>query len=314
MVFGQLEKLRLGVKEPLWKECPDCYHVGETTEAGYDSWEEFECEEYYGNFDERDDEAWKPLEEGRQTKQEKIREREKQQAGRAHQRAFIHQVRELIGRLKDLKHLKDLEIEWFACSSIRDMTLEYALELFKETEVKDSSNSGQPDAGDNTVRASKGWWGEVTQEDLVWLCLPWAPRPHTKTSRVHPHLIKAAARQYENKSQLHGCCSVTNSFCDHVQPPWSTGDIYKVRVGRVWRDWWDVVSSCHPHRVLPCGSNHSSYSDYIRSHAVNLHDYEMFVEGDKTFRNEPFWKRKMATRGENGRYRQKAIGKQNQRK
>ncbi|KAG0372273.1 hypothetical protein BGX24_000475 [Mortierella sp. AD032] len=322
MVFGQLEKLRLGVKEPLWRECSDQHHVGGTTEAGYGDWGEFENEDYYIHFDERDDEDWKPLEEARQTKQEKIWERDKQQAERAHQRAFIHQVRELFGRLKDLKHLKDLEIEWAACSSIRNMTLEYVQELFKDTEVKDSRNGGQAGAGDNTVRTSKGWWGEVTQKDLVWLCLPWAPQPHTKNSGVHPNLIKAAARQYENKTQLHGCCNDTNGIYDHGQSPWSTGDIYKARVGRAWRDWWIVIVGCHPHGVASYYSSYSSYYEYeygwrprgTQSHAVNRRDYEIFVEGDSEFRNEAFWKRKMATRGDGGRYRQKVIGKLNQRK
>ncbi|KAK3839918.1 MAG: hypothetical protein J3R72DRAFT_492251 [Linnemannia gamsii] len=318
-VFGQLEKLRLGVKEPLWRECP----VDEHPQGGYDSWDEYDYEDdYYGNFDEKDDEDWKPLKQVRQSKQERIRELEKQRDERAHQKAFILQIRELLGRLKDLKQLKELEIEWTACSSICNMSLECALGLFKETEVKDNNDGSQGDVCDNTVRTSRGWWGEVTLDDLVWLCLPWVSRPPIQPSGVHPNLIKAAARQYENKSQLHGCCDDTNDRCIHEQLPWSTGDIYNARVGRAWRDWLDVTVDNHPYGIVPREETfsywyyhrHNHYSRGGMSHVANSHDFEVFVEGDAENREEVLWGRKKATRGVGGRYRQKAIGKMNQRK
>ncbi|KAK5814610.1 hypothetical protein F5H01DRAFT_368348 [Linnemannia elongata] len=107
---------------------------------------------------------------------------------------------ELFGRLKDLKQLRDLEIEWYMCSSISEMTLENALELFCETE----------------------------------------------SSIVPLHLIKAAARQYENKTQLPaGSHDIPD--CSNEQPPWSTGDIYNARVGRQWKDWDDINQGCHPY-------------------------------------------------------------------
>ncbi|KAG0373826.1 hypothetical protein BGX24_011194 [Mortierella sp. AD032] len=318
-VFGQLEKLRLGVKEPLWRECPvDVYPQG-----GYDSWDEYDYEDdYYGNFDEKDDEDWKPLKQVRQSKQERIRELEKQRDVRAHQKAFILQIRELLGRLKDLKQLKELEIEWTACSSICNMSLECALGLFKETEVKDNNDSSQGGVCDNIVRTSRGWWGEVTLDDLVWLCLPWISRPPIQPSGVHPNLIKAAARQYENKSQLPGCCDDTNDRCIHEQSPWSTGDIYNARVGRAWRDWLDMTVDSHPYGVVPREEPFSywyyhRHNHYFRggmSHVANSHDFEVFVEGDAENREEVLWGRKKATRGVGGRYRQKAIGKMNQRK
>ncbi|KAG0272695.1 hypothetical protein BGZ95_011519 [Linnemannia exigua] len=317
-VFSQLEKLRIGVREVLWDVCP----AGGYPQGGYDSWGEYDYEDdYYGNLDENDDEDWKPLKQARQTKQERVREHEKQRAERSHQRAFILQVRELFGRLKDLKQLTELDIEWVACPSICDMSLECALELFKETEVKDKSKVSQGGVCDNTLGTSKGWWGEVTREDLVWLCLPWAPQPLLQTSGVHPNLIKAAARQYENKSQLPGCCDDTNGLCAHEQSPWSTGDIYKARVGRSWKDWRDVTHNHHPYGVVPRKeissywyNIHDPHLNGDTSHVVNSHDFEMFVEGDAGNREEVLWGRKKATKGIGGRYRQKAIGKMNQRK
>ncbi|KAF9132687.1 hypothetical protein BGW39_011550 [Mortierella sp. 14UC] len=318
-VFGQLEKLRLSVKEPLWWECPDQHNVGGGGNAGYDSWYEYDYEEYYyGHFDEKDDEDWKPLKDVvRKSKEEKIREREKQQAERSHQRAFILQVRELFGRLKDLKQLRELEIEWVACSTIRDMSLERALELFKETEAKEhGSSSGQGDATNNTFRTSKGWWGGVTRDDLVWLCLPWSPQPVIQSSGIPSELIKAAARQYENKSQLPGCCDDTNNRCKYDPQPWSTGDIYRTRVGRAWKDWLEVSTGNHPYGVVPLSVTypywnhwyiHSDYTWRDFRQTMHSRDFEIFVEGDAENREEALWGRKKATRGEGGRYRQKAV-------
>ncbi|KAF9135654.1 hypothetical protein BGW39_001534 [Mortierella sp. 14UC] len=327
-VFAQLEKLRLGVKEPLWQECPDRYHVGDS-DAGYYSWDAFDYEnDYYGYFDENDhyhyfdesyDEEWRPLKDYvSRTNEAKIQGREKKQAERLHQRAFILQVRELFGRLKDIKQLRELEIEWVVCSSIRDMSVQLAMELFKETEAKDYSGSiDQGDGANSSIRTSKGWWGQVTREDLIWLCLPWTA---IQSSGIHPTLIKAAARQYENKSQLPGCCDDTNGRCDHEMPPWSTGDIYKARVGRVWKDWLYVSYGDHPYRMGSRGyiyrywDSYQDYPSYDLKHTMNSHDFEVFVEGNAENREEALWGKKKATRGEDGRYRQKAIGKRNQRK
>ncbi|KAG0070933.1 hypothetical protein BGZ90_012449 [Linnemannia elongata] len=161
-VFGQLERLRLAVNESLWRQCSNIRPHAEVP-AGYYSWEEYEYyhDEFYDmELDEKDDKDWKPLRAMTQTEEERTRECQRQLAERNHQRAFMIQVRELFGRLKDLQHLRELVIEWAVCSSISEISLEHALELFCETEVNDSHNNG----GDE--RTSKGWWGEVTQEDL----------------------------------------------------------------------------------------------------------------------------------------------------
>ncbi|KAF9912721.1 hypothetical protein EC991_009457 [Linnemannia zychae] len=329
IVFSQLEKLRFRLKEVLWRECPDRYHLGVGPEVAF-NWEDNDEdwytdqdeEEYYAYFDEKDDEDWKPLKNvASKTKEEKIREHEKKLAERLHQRAFIIQVRELFSRIKDLKHLQELEIEWVACSSIRDMSLELALELFKETEVKEySGNKDQGNATDRAIGTPKGWWGKVTQDDLVWLCLPWSPQQVIQTSGVAPELIMAAARQYGNKTQVPGCCDDTNGRCNHEITPWSTGDIFKVRIGRSWRDWGTIASGSHPYGLtlhdyrIPRWYHYNYYRMCYEKHTMHSRDFEIFVEGDAEDREEALWGRKKATRGEGGRYRQKAIGKRHQRK
>jgi hypothetical protein len=315
-VLGQLEKLRLGVKEQVLQECRNIF--GGMGNVGHQSWGGYDSEEYYSYFDEKDDEDWRPLKDAvRKTKEEKAQEYETRRVERCHQQAFILRVRELFGRLKDLKQLRELDIEWVVCPSIQNMSLELALELFKETEAKEySGSSGQNDTVNNTVRTSKGWWGEVTQDDLVWLCLPWSPQPVIKSSGIPSRLIIAAARQYENKSQLPGCCDDTNSRCNHDPQPWSTGDIYKARVGRTWKDWMGISYDDYPYAEMPYDFIRPfwHYWKFYQEHTMNSRDFEVFVEGDAEDWEEALWGKKKATRGEGGRYRQKAIGKRNQRK
>ncbi|KAK3834233.1 MAG: hypothetical protein JOS17DRAFT_773140 [Linnemannia elongata] len=327
-VFGQLEILRLVVKEPLWEECANEHFTSDEHDYWDDYWVEYDdyshYNEFYGiDFDENDDEDWKPLTAVTPTEREMIRERRHQQWVLSHHhRGFIFHVRELFGRFKGMKKLRELEIEWVVCSSISDMSLEYALDLFRETEFKDNcSNSGYE-------RTSKGWWGEVTQEDLVWLCLPWYPQPAPQPSRVPSKIIKAAAHQYENKTPL----SInSNDIPDYngTFPAWNTGDIYNTRIGRHWKDWADVALDSHPYGD-PCPNCHgmsfscygrhcydsySSYSHSLRPYDVVQcgRDFENFVVG-VAGKEESGWGRKMATRGDRGRYRQKAVGKMNQRK
>ncbi|KAF9271099.1 hypothetical protein BGZ88_006843, partial [Linnemannia elongata] len=82
-VFGQLEKLRLAVKESLWEECTDGnFNGGGDYWDGYNYYSNYN--EFYGiDFDEKDDEDWKPLAAVTPTEEEKTREH----AERNHQRA-----------------------------------------------------------------------------------------------------------------------------------------------------------------------------------------------------------------------------------
>lgn len=337
-LFGQLEKLRLAVREPLWEECADGHFVGDEDVYWDDYWEDYwevywwgygddyddysHYNEFYGiDFDEKDDEDWKPLTAVPLT-EEKFQERQRQLAERSHQRAFIIQVRELFGRVKDLKQLRELEIEWAACSSISNMSLEHALKLFRETEVNDSNNNG------GYERTPKGWWGEVKQEDLVWLCLPWYSQPAPQRSRVPSNIIKAAAHQYENKTPLSVSCNDIPDYSGTF-PAWNTGDIYNTRIGRHWKDWADVALDSHPYGDPHPNCHGISFTYHgwdgnrfyyncrhsLRSFDVVRHgrDFESFVVG-VAGKDESGWGRKMVTRGDRGRYRQKAVGKMNQMK
>ena len=237
-VFGQLEKLRLAVKESLW-ECADGYFIG----SGDDYWDVYDYysnyKEFYGiDFDEKDDKDWKPLTAVAPTK-EKIREYQRQQAERNHQRAFILQVRELFGRLKDLKQLRELEIEWNVCSS----TLRCHWSMLWSYSVRPRSMTATTIADTNGHRRAGG--GEVTHEDLVWLCLPWYPQPAPQPSRAPSKTIKAATHQYENKAPLSISCNDISDYSGTF-PAWSTGDIYNARIGRHWKDWTDVALESHP--------------------------------------------------------------------
>ncbi|KAF9151090.1 hypothetical protein BG015_007100 [Linnemannia schmuckeri] len=172
-------------------------------------------EEPYLDLDERDDEEWKPLKDFIRTEEERSQER----AG-------------TFQSLKDLKQLRELEIEWFVCPSISNLALENALELFRDAEFKNSSNNGNNGEYEGP---SKRWWEEVTQGVLVWLCLPWLSQSDIKSSKVPSHLIEAAARQYQNKVPLPAGCHDIADY-SNKKFPWSTGDIYNVRVGRQWKD------------------------------------------------------------------------------
>ncbi|KAG9066888.1 hypothetical protein KI688_012800 [Linnemannia hyalina] len=239
-VFGQLEKLQLSVKESLWRECPDRNYHWDEYDYHHHHHHHHHHDFYSMDLDEKDDEDWKPLKAVAQTKEERTQERQRQQVERNHQRPFILLAREVFGRLKDLQQLRELEIHWDVCSSISEMSLEHALELFRETEVNGSNSNG------GYERTSKGWWKEVTHEDLIWLCLPWLSQPHLQSSTVPSHLIKAAARQYENKTRLPaGPHDIPD--CINERSPWSTGDIYNARVGRQWKDWDDINQACHPY-------------------------------------------------------------------
>ncbi|KAG0042880.1 hypothetical protein BGZ90_009267, partial [Linnemannia elongata] len=86
-VFEQLEKLRLAVKESLWEDCTDGnFNGGGGYWDGYNYYSNYN--EFYGiDFDEKDDEDWKPLTAVTPTEEEKTREH----AERNHRRAFILQ-------------------------------------------------------------------------------------------------------------------------------------------------------------------------------------------------------------------------------
>ncbi|KAF9082038.1 hypothetical protein BGX23_000176 [Mortierella sp. AD031] len=179
LVFGQMERLRLTVKEPLWQECSDGYHTGGYFFFGGGD------DDAYGDDEYDETEQAVPPEIPPRSIEDDIRDRkakrQEQQTERDHQLSFILQVREIYGRIKDLKRLKDLDIEWNACSTIRNMTLGQVLELFYETEYDEEEAHGiKLKRRDDFARTRKGWWGKMTRADLCWLGLSWPSQSELK--------------------------------------------------------------------------------------------------------------------------------------
>ncbi|KAF9934269.1 hypothetical protein FBU30_002687 [Linnemannia zychae] len=295
--LGQLKKLQLSLKEPLEQVYPDCCCVNTASSAyiDYDSWD---SEDYYDcgyDRDEVDDIVWKPLKYSpHKEKEEKAQEEQRQLPIRRHQLNFIIYVRELFGRLKDLTRLEELEIEWTVCPNISDMSLEYALELFHKTEAKDISIDSTIS---EQIKSSKGWWGEVTADDLVWLCLPWSSQVEVQMPEIPSDIIRAAARQYENKTQLPSS-DYHNEYNGKL--PWSTGDIYNSRVGRTWKDWKDITNESHrfgEERCKECNTGNSAKCYEVNyKHVMYTQDFEKFVDG-VLGKEEAVWGRKKATCG-----------------
>ncbi|KAF9551864.1 hypothetical protein EC957_004187 [Mortierella hygrophila] len=228
-VFSRLEKLRLSVMEPLWQECPDGHHTGIPFQAeGEWSAVEFEF-----------DDGWNPIirDVSARTPEDDIHDQELKQATKRkeweHRLAFILHVRELYGRLKDLKQLRALEIEWCACSSIRDMTLDVALQLFYETEFDEDDARGiNFKRREDLTRTSKGWWGPIITADLSWLGLSWPTQAELEAESNVQQLASIALKNSE------------------VEPNTSyarLADPFRRHVGRVWEDWMYLVGSCPHH-------------------------------------------------------------------
>ncbi|KAK3834183.1 MAG: hypothetical protein JOS17DRAFT_773098 [Linnemannia elongata] len=166
-----------------------------------------------------------------------IRDRKLKQATRRkkweHRLAFILQVRELYGRLKDLKQLRALEIEWRTCPLIHKMTLEDILRLFYETEFDEDKARGiNLKRREDLTRTSKGWWGPITTADLRWLCLSW------------PTQAELDAR---SKIQQLASIALKNSKVEFNTSYARLADPFQRRVGRIWEDWMYLVGSCPHH-------------------------------------------------------------------
>ena len=215
-VFSRLEKLKLSVVEPLWQECPDGYHTGIAfgAEGAWNAVEIDDC-----NSITRDVPTSTPKDD--------IRDRQLKQATQRkeweHRLTFILQVRELYGRLKDLKQLRALEIEWCACSSIRNMTLEYVLQLFYETEFDEDDARGiNFKRREDLTRTTKGWWGPITTADLSWLGLSWPTQTELEAESNVRQLASIALKNSE---------VVPDTSYARIADP------FRRRVGRVWEDW-----------------------------------------------------------------------------
>ncbi|KAG0279251.1 hypothetical protein BGZ95_001840 [Linnemannia exigua] len=201
--FNQLEKLRLSIGDVKWQGGPGGYHseqgLTESTSSSH---------------------------------QRRLQGQEK----REHQLGFILQVRNLFGFLKTYyPRLQYLNIEWSVHPLIQDMSLDYAMRLFCQTERDEiSDNSSNMDGW--------CWWGKVTEQDLDWLCLPWSSQSTLIQSTVSANMTAACKQQYANKSQFLMAPSdsktTTSDFRNNSNDneSWPLGDIYTCRVGRAWKD------------------------------------------------------------------------------
>ncbi|KAF9925421.1 hypothetical protein FBU30_004777 [Linnemannia zychae] len=230
--FDKLEKLRLSIIDPCWKECNHGCHNKLYGNAGW--WDDAPISECWDITP-----YW-----GRSLGSININHHEQEQRRmklRCIRIAFILQVREIYGRLKDLKHLRALEIEWCACSVIRNMTLEQAMNLFCETELDEDMAEGTnfQQMEDQFPRTRKGWWGPITSADLSWLGLSW------------PSQVETTKVDFMNQ------CLVAKMRLDNNYPHTAyaqLADPFRRRVGRCWEDWMYLVGACRVH-----WSNRASY-------------------------------------------------------
>ncbi|KAI9235998.1 MAG: hypothetical protein BYD32DRAFT_462917 [Podila humilis] len=163
--------------------------------------------------------------------------------------AFIIHVRELYGRIKTLKQLQNLEIEWRGCRTIREMTLELAEELFYRTEYDDVGDDNVQWRNEYT-RTAKGWWGEMTRPDLIWLGLR------------RPSLSKERKQAVIQQRDQFDWAWFSNAPYQHLERYASVLDPLNQRVGRGWEDWTYLVGPCRNHwsvhqcRIIGASGNH----------------------------------------------------------
>ncbi|KAG0072170.1 hypothetical protein BGZ90_012006, partial [Linnemannia elongata] len=223
-IFSRLEKLKLSLLEPLWQECPCDYRTRFVFEDE-GGWSDVEFDDDWDTIM-RDVPAMIPEDDDRSREMKQATQREEWE----HRVAFILKVRELYGRLKDLKQLRALEIEWCACSSIRSMALEEVLRLFYETEfAEDEARSINFKRREDLPRTSKGWWGPITTVDLSWLGLSWSTQAEQQ-ERADTQKLSLLATKQSN-------VETNTSYAQLVDP-------FHRRVGRVWEDWMYLIRAC----------------------------------------------------------------------
>ncbi|KAG0270952.1 hypothetical protein BGZ95_001320 [Linnemannia exigua] len=224
--FNRLEKLRLSVREPLWEECPYHYHQG--SRMFLDAWSS--AVEYEQGWNEiRHNVPPRTAEDGSRARE---LEKERQKKDREHQIAFVLQVREIFGRLKDLNRLAALEIEWCACSKVQGMTQEQVLQMFYETEFDEDKGKGiNHKRREDYTRTQRGWWGPVTKADLSWLGLSWPTEAEQQAEVDIAQLASISSLRYE-------CYKHTNTGYAGLPDPLCP------RVGRVWEDWMYLTGAC----------------------------------------------------------------------
>ncbi|KAG0380032.1 hypothetical protein BGX24_010542, partial [Mortierella sp. AD032] len=248
------------------------------------------------------------------------------QEKREHQLGFILQVRNLFGFLKIYyPRLQYLNIEWCACPLIQDMSLDYAMRLFCQTERSEINNN-------NNNIEGWCWWGKVTEQDLQWLCLPWSSLSSLLQSKVSTDMTAACRQQYANKSQFllastdpkvtpTNTSDYSNSNNDS-DDSWPLGEIYTCRVGRAWKD--SLSLSTHDdfpgHSGSTCRRKKMGYhsNDYHQPESTTTMcacdwstELKYAVEGLALAKESGRSGKKRILRGA-ASYRQSVIGKHNQ--
>ncbi|OAQ35256.1 hypothetical protein K457DRAFT_898401 [Linnemannia elongata AG-77] len=241
-MFSHLEKLKLAVSEPTSLECPDGRH---------------------NRFVFRPD-SFQSRMAFRHNNQDGVVDRKTE---REHRLAFVLLVRELYGRLRKLKRLRSLEIEWWACETIQRMTLEYVLQLCYETEFEEDDVRGiNFKRREDLPRTSKGWWGPITTVDLSWLGLSWSTQAEQQERADTQQLSLLATKQSNVEPN--------NSYAQLVDP-------FRRRVGRIWEDWMYLVGSC-PHAWTdripgrgwgPCLCQYNYHDEYASGYIYAMDGY-----------------------------------------
>ncbi|KAF9288334.1 hypothetical protein BGZ88_008208 [Linnemannia elongata] len=278
LTFSQLEKLKMVMSEPTSLECPDGRHT---------------------RFPFEPDRALSRRTFGDNNQDCALDSRTK----REHRLAFVLLVRELYGRLKTLKRLRSLEIEWCACLTIQSMTLEYVLQLFYETEFEEEDEEARGinlKRREDLTRTSEGWWGPVTTADLSWLGLSWSTQAEQQ--------VKADAQQLSLLATMQSNVESNTSYAQLADP-------FQRRVGRIWEDWMFLVGSC-PHawtdRMLgnlygPCSCQlyeyrrgyiyaMDGYLDLDQDHVVYSREFEA-LSGGMVAERGGRWGSRKANRG-----------------
>ncbi|KAG0054556.1 hypothetical protein BGZ83_010961 [Gryganskiella cystojenkinii] len=278
LMFSRLEKLKMVVNEPTSLECPDSRHT------------RFPIEPYSALSRRTFGDNNQDCALDRRTKRE-------------HRLAFVLLVREFYGRLRTLKRLRSLEIEWCACLTIQSMTLEYVLQLFYETEFEEEDKEARGinlKRSEDHARTSEGWWGPITTADLSWLGLSWFTQAEQQA--------KADTQKLSLLANMQSNVEPNTSYAKLADP-------FQRRVGRIWEDWMCLVGSC-PHawtdrvfgnRYGPCSCQLYDYSrgyiyamdgyyDLDEDHVVYSREFEA-LSGGMVAERRGRWGSRKASRG-----------------
>ena len=197
-IFPSLERLSLEVNDGLPRDCRDCNGS---------------------------------LGPGRKDKtQIEFLKRRRLERQESHRRQFASRFRQLVSRFGPCVELKNLEMHWNLCDTIRDMTQEDLLERVNGDGQTGNAIEGSVQDGSMVA--------PITVEDLDWmdlLCLP------TRAKVAKKEASMAKAHQHKDREKvfldaLEQSLWITR-YADPLDP------LYR-RVGRGWQDWESLAGRC----------------------------------------------------------------------